>query len=53
MSHDDLAERILTATGLPFDAYAADVTVRFQAKRDTEIVMRNGGVLIKFRLYRL
>ena len=48
MTHDDLTERVLNSSGLDFETYAADGSVRFQARRETELAMRN---VFGYRIY--
>ncbi|MEP0547504.1 MAG: DEAD/DEAH box helicase [Rhodothermales bacterium] len=47
--HDELTQRVADAMRLPFDDYAADPTVRFAAKEDTEHAFRQ---VLGYRLYR-
>lgn len=47
--HDELTQRVASAMRLPFEEYAADATVRFAAKEDTELAFRQ---VLGYRLYR-
>lgn len=47
--HDELTQRVAEALALPFELYAADPTVRFAAREDTELALRQ---VLGYRLYR-
>jgi ATP-dependent helicase YprA (DUF1998 family) len=47
--HDELVQRVFTALDLPFDHYAVDPSVRFQARAGTEAALRN---VLGYRIYR-
>jgi ATP-dependent helicase YprA (DUF1998 family)/very-short-patch-repair endonuclease len=48
LSHDLLAQRVAEALELPFELYAADPTVRYQARHDTERALRE---VLAYRVY--
>ena len=48
LSHEVLTQRVFDALDLPFAAYASDPEVRFQAKLETELALRN---VLGYRLY--
>ncbi len=48
IGHEELTQRVFDALALPFEEYAADPTVRFQAKIDTERSLRD---VLGYRLY--
>ncbi|MFO7901378.1 MAG: Zn-binding domain-containing protein, partial [Pirellulaceae bacterium] len=48
IGHAELTQRVYDALELPFEQYAADPTVRFQAKLDTERSLR---AVLGYRLY--
>jgi hypothetical protein len=49
LSHDLLKQRVFEALALPFEAYAQDPTVRFQAREETQRALRD---VLGYRLYR-
>jgi len=48
LEHDQLAPRVFDTLALPFDEYAVDPEVEFQARRDTERTLRD---VLGYRLY--
>lgn len=48
ISHEELTQRVFDALALPFEEYAADPTVRFQKRMDTERSVRD---VLGYRLY--
>ena len=48
IAHEELTQRVFDALALPFEEYAADPTVRFQARMDTERSLRD---VLGYRLY--
>ncbi len=48
VTHDQLAARVFDALSLPFDLYAVDPGVKFQAKRQTEAALRE---VLAYRVY--
>ncbi len=48
IAHEELTQRVFDALDLPFEEYAADPTVRFQARMDTERSLRD---VLGYRLY--
>lgn len=48
IGHEQLTQRVFDALALPFEEYAADPTVRFQARIDTERSLRD---VVGYRLY--
>lgn len=49
LTHDVLKQRVFEALSLPFDTYAQDPTVRFQAREETQRALRD---VLGYRLYR-
>src|SRR5690606_488809 len=49
LRHDELAMKVFDALGLRFEDYASDPTARFQARDETNRVLRN---VLGYRLYR-
>jgi ATP-dependent helicase YprA (DUF1998 family)/very-short-patch-repair endonuclease len=49
IGHDELTQRVFDTLRLDFGLYASDPEVRFQARLDTELALRN---VLGYRLYR-
>jgi very-short-patch-repair endonuclease len=49
VKHEELTQRVFDALHLDFSTYSSDAQVRFQAKLDTELALRN---VLGYRLYR-
>lgn len=48
LTHEQLPQRVFQALDLPFELYAADPTVKFQARTDTERALRE---VLGYRIY--
>ena len=48
LTHEELPQRVFEALDLPFELYATDPTVKFQARKDTERALRQ---VLAYRVY--